>query len=286
MSSWISGRTVLVTGGSSGIGYETARALAKMGAQVVLASRNLERTQAAAQRISAETGDPVQAFGVDMSSQASVREFAAAFIKEVGQLDVLLNNAGAMLARRRESVDGIEMTLALNHLGPFLLTSLLLPLLQASEKGRVVNVASSAHSSGRPDWDDLQYKQRGYKSFQVYGQSKLFNIMFTKALARRLEGTGVTANCLHPGLVASGFFNVVPVIGAVVRFLARPFLISNAEGAKTSIYLVSDEKVGDVSGEYFDKCAPKMPNELARDGDAQEQLWQQSIALTGAEYKL
>lgn len=279
----LSGQKILVTGGSSGIGYETALGLSKMGAELYLASRDLERTKAAAARLSAATGNPAAAFKVDLSSQGSVRHFAERYKEEVGQLDALVNNAGALFAGRKLSDDGVEMTWALNHLGPFLLTSELLPLLQQAKAGRVVTVASTAHIGSSLNFDDIEFESGRYKSFGAYAQSKLANIMFTYALARRLEGTSVTANCLHPGVVASGFFRSIPVIGGLLSLTARLFMISEAEGAQTSIHLAGSPDVAGVNGKYFDKSMPTASNDVSYDETAQERLWALSLKQTGLE---
>lgn len=284
MQDWIEGRRVLVTGGSSGIGFETAKALARQGAELIIASRDLARTEAAAARISAETGRKVSALQVDLSSQTAIRAFAQEFTARHSRLDVLVNNAGAIFSPRQTSADGIEMTWALNHLGPFLLTAELLNVLQAAPEGRVVTVASAAHMQAKIHFDDPEFKTAAYRSFAVYSQSKLANIMFTFALARRLEGSHVMANCLHPGVVASGFFRGVPVVGGLFSVLGRPFLLSEAKGARTSVYVAGSADLSGQSGGYYANSALVQASAASRDVAAQEKLWALSVAQTGADW--
>lgn len=279
----LNGQKILVTGGSSGIGYDTALALSGMGADLFLASRDLDRTQEAAMKITQSSGQPVVAYQVDLSSLQSVRTFAQRFTEEIGQLDVLVNNAGALFSSRKQSVDGIEMTWALNHLGPFLLTSQLLPLLTKAPAGRVVTVASTAHIGASLNFDDIEYQNGRYKAFGAYAQSKLANIMFTYALARHLEDSSVTANCLHPGVVASGFFRNVPVVGGMLALVGRPFMISQAQGAQTSIHLAASPDAAGMTGKYFDKSAPVQSNKVSYDKAHQEKLWALSLSQTGLE---
>jgi NAD(P)-dependent dehydrogenase (short-subunit alcohol dehydrogenase family) len=192
---------------------------------------------------------------------------------------VLLNNAGALVTSRRTTVDGIEETFAINHLGYFLLTDLLLDTLKSSGPARIVNVASEAHRGARMHWDDLQF-ERAYSSFKAYGQSKLCNILFTRELARRLEGTNVTANCLHPGVVASGFGQTYGGVFGALMGVAHLFMISTEKGAKTQIHLASSPEVEGVSGKYFDKCKQRTPNEEARSDEAAARLWSISEKMT------
>lgn len=280
----MSGKRVLVTGGSAGIGYETARALARAGADVTIASRHQGRITDAAETLSADAGRPVTAMRMDLADLDSIRAFAERFAGNGDRLDVLVNNAGAWNPRRRETIDGIERTWAVNHLGPFLLTSLLMPLLQRAEAGRIVTVASGAHNYASLDFADLELTN-GYAAARAYGQSKLANIMFTYALARRLEGSGITANCLHPGLVATRFFRFVPVLGPLMHWLSRPLMISPQQGAQTVIYLAADPEVVGKSGTYYYRCAPRASNAASQVIVDQERLWEISTARTGADWQ-
>ncbi len=273
MSQEMQGKTCLVTGATLGIGKETALGLARKGAQVVIVGRDEARTRETAAWIAKESGNARIDFLVaDLSSQAEVRHLAAEFKGKYARLDVLLNNAGAIFTRRETTIDGYERTWALNHLAEFLLTSLLLEMLQASAPARIVNVASAAHTSGKIDFDNLQGEEK-YSGIGAYSQSKLANILFTYALARRLSGKGVTANCLHPGVVATGFGHNTPGLVNTLLSLARPFLITPEKGAMTSIYLASSPEVADVSGKYFAKCKPIASSKLSYDEALQEKLW-------------
>ena len=263
----------LVTGATLGIGKETALGLARKGAQVVIVGRDEARTRETATWIVKESGNARIDFLVaDLSSQAEVRRLAAEFKGKYVRLDVLLNNAGAIFTRRETTIDGYERTWALNHLAEFLLTSLLLEMLQASAPARIVNVASAAHTSGKIDFDNLQGEEK-YSGIGAYSQSKLANILFTYALARRLSGKGVTANCLHPGVVATGFGHNTPGLVNTLLSLARPFLITPEKGAATSIALASSPDVADVSGKYFAKSQPIASSKLSYDEALQEKLW-------------
>jgi NAD(P)-dependent dehydrogenase (short-subunit alcohol dehydrogenase family) len=279
----LSGKVILVTGATSGIGAVTARELARRGATVVVAGRSAERCAATAEQIRRDTGNPsVEPLVADLSSQADVRRLAREFQDRFRRLDVLLNNAGAMFARRRESVDGIEMTFALNHLGYFLLTNLLLDRLKQSAPSRVVNVSSDAHRMVRGmDFDDLQGRRR-YRAFPIYARSKLANLLFTYELARRLAGTGVSANALHPGFVATNFAAGNGLLGWWIRRLASLVAIGPEDGARTSIYLASSPEVEGTSGRYFVKQKAVESSPASRDEAAARRLWQVSEEMTGA----
>ncbi len=280
------GKTVVVTGGNSGIGYETAAALAAMGARVVLTARNADKGRRAVASITQRLGGDVQVQLVvfDLADLSSVRRGAAEILEQAPQLDVLVNNAGLVLSERSETVDGLEATLATNHLGPFLLTNLLLGRIRSSSPARIVNVASTAHGAARKGmpFDDLQSEQK-YATMRVYGQSKLANILFTRELARRLAGTGVTANSLHPGTVRTGYGADGDARGLLAFGIkiSSPFFLSPAKGARTSIYLASAPEVAGISGEYFVKCKPRQPKRWARDDEAARRLWQVSEVLVG-----
>ncbi|MEO6575511.1 MAG: SDR family oxidoreductase [Polyangiaceae bacterium] len=271
----MAGKVCLVTGASQGIGKSTALALAKMGAKVVIVARDKARGEAAAEDIRKESGaanDAVELLRADLSSLDSVRQLAAEFKAKHERLDVLVNNAGVVLSNREVTVDGFEKTIATNHLAYFVLTDLLLDLLKTSAPSRIVNVASDAHKGGSIHFDDLQ-GEKNYSGMRAYNQSKLANILYTFELAKRLEGTGVTANCVHPGVVASGFgHNNGGVLGFLVK-IASPFLITPEKGAATSVYLASSPEVEKVTGKYFAKCKEASCTKEARDVGIRERLW-------------
>ena len=278
----MAGKTCLVTGGTSGIGKVTAEALARAGASVWIVGRDADRCRSTVDSIRQSTGNSkVDAIVGDLSSQAEIRQVAEAVKQKCPRLDVLINNAGAMFPKKVESVDGIEMTWALNHLGYFLLTNLLLDRLRASAPARIVNVASGAHKSIRAlDFDDLESK-RGYRAFRVYSQSKLANILFTVELAKRLAKTGVTANSLHPGFVFTRFFEDKGRLGWVIKQLARVIAISPEAGSATTIHLATSLEVNGVSSRYFAKCKIAEPSPTSQDAEAARELWEISAKMTG-----
>jgi NAD(P)-dependent dehydrogenase (short-subunit alcohol dehydrogenase family) len=284
----VNGKTVLITGGNVGIGLETAVGLAGLGASVTIASRNTEKGARARDEIAERSGnDDVEVMALDLARFDSIRSFAADFLARHDRLDVLVNNAGVILSERRETADGFEATFGVNHLGPFLLTGLLLDRLKASAPSRIVNVASEAHKFAIDGlkFDDLQCEGHFF-SYRVYGRSKLANILFTRALARRLEGTGVTANALHPGSVATGFGQDgdTRLITKATLSIARPFLLSPEAGARTSIWAASAPELDGVSGEYFvrSRRADKKLSRAARDDAAAERLWAVSEELVAS----
>jgi NAD(P)-dependent dehydrogenase (short-subunit alcohol dehydrogenase family) len=276
------GKTCLVTGATSGIGEITARELARLGARVIIVGRSPARCAATTERIRTQTGAvAVESLVADLSSQAEVRRLADQVRGRCDRLDVLVNNAGAMYLDRRESVDGIELTLALNHLSYFILTNALLPLLEAGTPSRIVNVASEAHKGVSINFEDIQRRRR-YGGWRAYQQSKLANILFTRELARRLERTGVTANALHPGFVRTNFFKDFPGWrGWTFNLLASMLAISPEEGALTSIHLATSPEVAGVSGQYFAKSKPATSSPQSHDRAAAERLWRVSEELTG-----
>jgi NAD(P)-dependent dehydrogenase (short-subunit alcohol dehydrogenase family) len=279
----MAGKTVVVTGGNSGIGLATAVALARAGARVIVTARDATRGNAAVEDIRRRSGaDSVELSLFDLGSLASVRAGAADILGRCDRLDVLVNNAGIVLSQRQETPDGLEATFAVNHLGHFLLTDLLRDRLVASAPARVVTVASTAHKGARRglDFDDLQ-AERTYRGMQVYSRSKLANIYFTTELARRLQGTGVTANCLHPGTVATGYGRDGDATGFLSFGLKviKPFILTAEQGARTSIYLASSPQVADVTGKYFVRCRPRTPSKAARDDAAAAKLWEASEKL-------
>jgi retinol dehydrogenase 14 len=276
----IKDKTVLVTGGTNGLGLVTAQALAHLGAQVTIVSRNPQKCAAVAEKIKNETGNPVEFITADLSTLAGIRQAAAIFKQRHTRLHVLVNNAGGMFARRRLTSDGYEMTFALNHLNYFLLTNLLLDVLKASAPARIICVSSGAHVGASIDFDNLQ-GEKHFTFMQSYGQSKLANVLFTYELARRLEGTGVTANAMHPGFTATGFarnngvfFNFgLKVIGLFIR--------KADQGAQTIIYLASSPEVEGISGKYFIDGKAVDSSPLSHDQVLAEKLWQVSLELTG-----
>ncbi len=274
-------KVCLITGSTSGIGQETALGLARMGATVVMVGRDPARGAAARAAVVAGSGNEnVTLLVANLASQQSVRDLAAEFQSRFDRLDVLVNNAGQMRAHRETTVDGLEYTFALNHLAPFLLTNLLRDRLTQSAPARVVTVSSMAHGSGKIHWDDLQFARR-FSMMGSYAQSKLANVMFTYELDRRLAGTGVTANCLHPGVVASRFGQTDGGFIAFGMRVISPVLISSAKGARTSIYLASSPEVAGVTGQYFVKCKPVRSTKESYDIAACQRLWEISERLTG-----
>ena len=279
------GRVVLITGGNAGIGKETAIALASEGARVVFTARDATRGADALAEIRARSGrDTVEVMALDLASLASVRDFAQRWSDGHDRLDVLVNNAGLVLNSRRETSDGYEMTFQVNHLGPFLLTRLLRDQLVAGDAARVVNVASDAHKGARRglDFDDLQ-STKGYRGFSVYGKTKLANILFTRELARRWDDTGVTANAVHPGFVASSFGRDGDTgrLGALMFPLLKPFALSPEQGARTQVYVASAPELAGITGGYWVKSAPAAPSAAAQDDAAAARLWEVSEQLVG-----
>jgi NAD(P)-dependent dehydrogenase (short-subunit alcohol dehydrogenase family) len=273
------GRVCLVTGSTSGIGKEIAAGLAGMGATVVLAGRSREKCEAAVQEISARgvPASQLSYFVADLSLQESVRQLAKEFIDNYDRLHVTVNNAGVFVQKRELTADGIERTFAVNHLAPFLLTNLLLDRLKAGAPSRIVTTSSIAHRGAKMDFDDLQMS-KSYGGIRAYGQSKLANILFTRELASRLQGTGVTANCFHPGAVRT---NLVRGSGyGLVWGAASVFFTSPEKGADTAVYLASSGEVEGVSGEYFVKRKQAKASDSAYDSDAAEMLWEASEKLT------
>jgi NAD(P)-dependent dehydrogenase (short-subunit alcohol dehydrogenase family) len=273
------GKTVIITGATSGIGEVAAIRLAEKGARIVFTARDKARagdTMAALKRANPR-GDHAMHMA-DLSQLSEMKRAAAALAREP-QIDVLVNNAGALFNKRTETADGLEMTFALNHMAYFVITNISLGKLKA--RARIVTVASNAHRGARLDFDDLQ-SRRGYTGFPVYSRSKLCNILFNRELARRLAGSGVTANALHPGFVATRFGNDSGGIVRAVLKVAKPIgAISPEEGAQTIIYLASSPDVAAVSGEYFYECKPATPTAEARNDDDAKRLWDISQKIAG-----
>jgi NAD(P)-dependent dehydrogenase (short-subunit alcohol dehydrogenase family) len=281
------GKLVLLTGGNAGIGLETCVALAGQGFRIVFTSRDAGRGAAARKEIVHRSGNSaVDVMPLDLARFASVHEFAAAFLDRYDRIDVLVHNAGVVLAARQVTEDGNEMTFQVNHLGPFLLDALLRDRVVATSGARIVVVSSDAHTSAKHglDFDDLQSAHR-YRSFSVYGRTKLENILFTRELARRLteSGADTTANAVHPGFVATRFGRDGDTgkLGMVVMPLLRPFALNAREGAQTSVYVASAPELEGITGGYWVKCAPATPTAAAQDPDAARRLWDVSEHLVG-----
>jgi retinol dehydrogenase 12 len=276
------GKTVVITGATSGIGEVAAEALARMGARIVLIARSPFRAEALAIRLAIANSDVGHSSHfADLSRLSEIKRVAAEIAAAEPRIDVLINNAGAMFSKRETTADDLEMTFTTNHLAYFVLTNLLLDRLKATPGARVVSTASDAHKSGKLDLDDLQ-SARSYSGFRVYGTSKLCNILFTRELARRTQGTGVTANCLHPGLVATRFGdNNDGMMGYGISVAKKIAAITPEEGAKTIVYLASSPEVAGQSGGYYYKCAPAVPSAAARNDADAKRLWELSAKIAG-----
>jgi NAD(P)-dependent dehydrogenase (short-subunit alcohol dehydrogenase family) len=279
------GKVCIVTGANSGIGKATAMGLAQMGATVVMVCRDEGKGQVAQNEIKEKSGnDAIDLMLADLASQASIRQLAQNFQQHYQHLHVLINNAGGVNLSRRETTDGLEVTFAVNYLAPFLLTNLLLEKLIASAPSRIVNVSSESHQSGYIRMIDL-HLEKGYRIMRAYGQSKLALVLFTYELARRLQGTGVTANCLHPGFVATniGQNGVGPVGRSITKLIFSTLGISPEEGAKTSIYLASSPEIEGVTGKYFAKSIPVRSAPISYDKTLQRELWEESEKLVNMQ---
>lgn len=277
------GKTVLVTGGTSGVGRETARALARLGAKVVIVGRDQGRIEQTVSWLRQEAGHTrVDGLQADLSSMQDIRRLAEQFRRENARLDVLVNNAGSMFGERVLTAEGFERTWALNHLAYFLLTLELLDLLKASAPARIVNVASEMHRGGAIDFGNLQ-GERHFSCIPAYRQSKFANILFTKALPRRLISTGVTANALHPGAVATGMGRDMVGLMKLANRICQFFFLSPRKGAATSVHLASSAGVEKVTGKYFVKCRETVPARMTMDMELQERLWRVSLEQTGAK---
>lgn len=275
-------KTTVITGPTSGIGKETALVLAKKDHAIYLLVRNIEKGEALRQELIAQTGN--QAIFVvkcDLADLQSVREAADILKAKLFNINVLINNAGGAFPERTFSKDGFELTFAINHLGHFLLTQSLMPLLQKGH-ARIINVASEAHRSAKPDFDDL-LMEKSYSGFKAYGITKLFNIYFTKSLAEKYKHTGITAFALHPGVVNTGIWNNATGFLKLLSWLMKPFMISPKQGAETTIYLATEPKLDSKNGLYFKKCkvAKTAPN--ADNAAARNRLWEISEKLTGVK---
>jgi len=285
MANLMAGKICIVTGATSGIGEATARGLAQHGATVIVVGRNPQKGADTVNKIKSKTGNSAVKFmHADLSSQKDIRRLTEQFKSNYQQLDVLVNNAGGKFLSRQETVDGYEMTFALNHLAYFLLTNLLIDPLKASGKARIINVSSGAHSGcSKINFDDLQFK-KGYIGKKAYEHSKLANILFTYELARRLQGTGITVNAVHPGGVITNFCKNngwVSWAKHVTAHLIARNLVGPTEGAKTSVYLATSSDVEGVSGKYFSNLKAIRSSHASYDEDAARRLWDVSLELTG-----
>lgn len=277
----MSDKTCLITGPTSGIGHATAEALARQGFHLVLACRNAERGEALAETLRADGGS-AEVLEMDLASQRSILDGAQRFLDSGQPLHLLISNAGVVNLERRETVDGIEENMAVNHLAPFLLTELLRPRLLESAPARIVTVASGAHAFVRGfRADDPEFSRNRYRALKVYGHSKLCNILWTRNLAQQLAGTGVTANCLHPGAVATSLGTNNGNIGRLAMAMLRPFFRTPERGARTSIHLATSDEVADISGGYFVDCRLRRPKPGAEDAVAAKALWAWSERMTG-----
>jgi NAD(P)-dependent dehydrogenase (short-subunit alcohol dehydrogenase family) len=276
------GKVCLVTGATAGIGKVTAIALAAQGAEVIVAGRNQRRAEETVTQIRAETGnDDVRYLLADFSDLDQVRHLARKLKEQYSRLDVLVNNAGSFFNTRRDTPYGVEMTFLVNHLAPFLLTNLLLDQLLDSTPSRILIVSSNGHKMATMDFDDLGFKQ-GYAGMKAYGRSKLANVLFTYELARRLDGSQVTANALHPGHVATDMWKTnFPVIGPALKWVMGFFADTPEQGADNSIYLASSPDVEGITGKYFIKREPAQSSPISYDEEIAERLWDICESLTG-----
>lgn len=278
----MNGKICLVTGATDGIGKETARVLLQLGATVVAVGRSPQKIEQTAQELKQKSGSTrLEFLQADFADQEQIRQLAAQFQAKYEQLDVLINNAATVTISRQETEDGLEMMFAVNHLGYFLLTMLLLETLKASAPSRIVNVASDAHEGIDLNFADLQ-SEHDFSGLKVYGRSKLANIYFTYELARRLEGSGVTVNVLHPGFIATNLgANNVPVIGGLIKKIVNLSAKDVSKGAETIIYLATSPEVEGVNGKYFVDCQPKSSSPVSYDETAAQQLWSVSAEMVG-----
>ena len=278
----IDGKSVLLTGATSGIGLEASVALARQGARVVMVGRDRAKTERAAATVAERAGvKPEAPLLCDFSSQASIRALAGEVLERCDRLDVLVNNAGGVNKTRRVTADGIEATFAVNHLGYFLLTNLLLERLVKSAPARVVTVASVGHRHGTLDFDDLGY-ERGYSIMKAYSRSKLANVLFAAELARRLEGAGVSSNSLHPGAVATNIWSGAPLWAKpIILLLYRPFFISAEKGGSYIVRLAASPELEGVTGKYFEQGKPVDPAPLGQDAALARRLWDVSRSMVG-----
>jgi NAD(P)-dependent dehydrogenase (short-subunit alcohol dehydrogenase family) len=273
----ISAKVCLITGGTSGIGRQTAKELCRLGARVVITYRDEQKKLETQKWIEAETGAKIDAFACDLSSFDSIRRFATEFKAHYPNLHVLINNAGIWETHRKLSQDGIELNFATNHLGPFLLTNLLLETIKNSTPARIINVSSGAHQSAGVNFDDIEMKNN-FSGYKAYGQSKLANILFTKLLVEKVDRLNITVNCLHPGVVSTNIFKNMGKIGVA---LMKPFMITPEKGALTSVYLATSEEVCFISGKYFSGKKVVNSSSISQDREVAQKLWDLSTKYVG-----
>lgn len=279
-------KIVLITGANSGIGKETTRALAKKGATIIMACRHLEKAEPVGEIIQRESKNPnIEVMKLDLASLKSVRNFTQEFKTRYQKLNVLINNAGVFCMKREETEEGFEKTMGVNHLGHFLLTYELLPILENTPEARIINLSSNAHFSGDLDLGDLHFKRRKYSGFKAYGASRLATVFFTQELAERLKEKDITVNSLHPGHVDTNMWDLWGTerkwYQSIINGIIKLFLISAEEGAQTSIYLASSNEVKGITGKYFAKKKIKAASKKCSDIKLQKELWQLSEQLTG-----
>jgi len=278
----LAGKTALVTGANSGIGLEASIQMLRLGARVVMTARDRAKGEAALATAQAASGSTAASLLlVDFASLRSVRELASAYRVDNNRLDILVNNAGSVNAARHVTPDGFEATFQVNYLGAFLLTHLLLDLLQKSAPSRVVNVSSVGHFNGTMDFDNLQFEKGGYAIMRAYGRSKLGNILFTRELAKRLAAQNVLVNCLHPGAVVTNIWSHAPGWAKPALALAKLFMISAEEGGSRIVYLAASPEVDGKTGGYYDRNRVKAPSHLAQDDALARRLWEFSAAAVG-----
>jgi NAD(P)-dependent dehydrogenase (short-subunit alcohol dehydrogenase family) len=275
----IKDKVCLITGATSGIGRQTAKELCRLEAHVVITYRDELKAIETQKWIAEEKGGQVEAYYCDLSSFDSIRSFVAEFKRQHPRLDVLINNAGIWETRRKLSQNGIELNFATNHLGPFLLTSLLLETIKNSAPARIINVSSGAHQSAEISFDDIEMKI-DFSGYKAYGQSKLANILFTILLAEKVDGMQITVNCLHPGVVST---NIFKNMGKISVTMMKPFMISPEKGAQTSVYLASSDKVSNISGKYFSGKKVVNSSSASHDMEAAQKLWDLSTKYVGWE---
>lgn len=281
MKKALKGKYCLITGANSGIGKATAIQLALQGAHIIMACRNPLKAEEAKKEIIYRSGnEQVDILLVDFAKQEEIRALAAAYQSKYPKLDLLVNNAGLIADKRIETAEGYELTFAVNHLGYFLLTNLLIDSLKSADRARVINVSSEAHRIGKLNFDDLHLKN-DYSNIKAYSNSKLANILFNLELSSQLEGTGITTNALHPGVVNSNFGGNSSMLWQAMIVMARPFMVSIEKGAETSIYLATSDDVAAVSGRYFVRKKQRKPNSDAMDRVLAKRLWDISLELTG-----
>ena len=281
---WIKDKIVMITGANSGIGKQTARELNRMGAKVIMLCRNEDRAKKAMEEIIADTGnDDIEILIGDLESQDSIRNAVSEFKKTHDKLHVLINNAGFLNFKEQYTAEGYEKTWAINHLGHFILTNLLLDVIRASSPARIINLSSHGHNfADENPLEDMMYENKKYKHIKAYGNSKLMNLYFTFELARRLEGTGITVNAIHPGPIRSSFGRSKnnPWWYRIGYSMSAPFLKSVAKGAATSVHLATSQEGAEISGKYWAQCKERKPSELSYDVEMQQQLWEISEQLT------